>query len=102
MAQLDLVILNYNRGDLLRACLASVFASRTAHTLNVWVVDNASRDGSAELVEREFPQARLIRNPRNTGFAAGNNLALQQIIADPAQQRYRGRARRAGSPDRVC
>jgi GT2 family glycosyltransferase len=82
MAQLDLVILNYNRGDLLRVCLDSIFASRSRHMINVWVVDNASRDESVALVRREFPQARLIVNERNSGFAAGNNLALRAIAAD--------------------
>lgn len=82
MAQLDVVILNYNRGDLLRACLESLFASASTHQINVWVVDNASADDSVAIVEREFPQVRLVRNERNSGFASGNNLALRQIIAD--------------------
>lgn len=82
MAQLDVVILNYNRGDLLRACLQSLLVSETTHRINVWVVDNASPDDSVAIVEREFPQARLIRNERNTGFASGNNLALRQIVED--------------------
>ena len=82
MAQLDVVILNYNRGDLLRACLQSLFVSETTHRINVWVVDNASPDDSVAIVEREFPQARLIRNERNTGFASGNNLALRRIVED--------------------
>ena len=81
MAQLDIVILNYNRGDLLRNCLRSVFASETKHKLGVWVVDNASADNSVAIARAEFPQARLIVNERNTGFSAGNNLALRQIIA---------------------
>lgn len=85
MAHLDIVILNYNRGDLLLSCLSSVFASQTSHTLGVWVVDNASSDDSVAIVRDEFPQARLIANPRNTGFSAGNNLALRQIMAANAE-----------------
>lgn len=85
MAHLDIVILNYNRGDLLRSCLSSVFASQTSHTLGVWVVDNASSDDSVVIVRDEFPQARLIANPRNTGFSAGNNLALREIMAANAE-----------------
>jgi GT2 family glycosyltransferase len=90
MAQLDLIILNYNRGDLLRACLQSVYASRSRHTLHVWTVDNASTDDSVALVRAEFPQTRLIVNQHNSGFAAGNNLALAQIIAEtpPAADHY--------------
>lgn len=86
MAELDVIILNYNRADLLRPCLQSVLNSSISHTLRVWVVDNASTDGSAELVAHEFPAVRLIRNPVNNGFAAGNNLALRAILeqAPPA------------------
>lgn len=85
MAHLDIVILNYNRGDLLRSCLSSVFGSQTRHTLGVWVVDNASPDDSVAIVRAEFPQARLIVNERNNGFSAGNNLALRQIMAANAE-----------------
>ena len=44
--------------------------------MEIIVVDNASSDGSAELVENNFPQARLIRNPANLGFAKANNLGI--------------------------
>jgi N-acetylglucosaminyl-diphospho-decaprenol L-rhamnosyltransferase len=80
MAELDVVILNYNRADLLGPCLESVLGSRTTHTIRAWVVDNASTDGSAEMIERDFPEVRLIRNPVNNGFSAGNNLALRVIL----------------------
>lgn len=83
MARLDVVILNYNRGDLLRHCLRSLAEVHTRHTLNVWVVDNASTDDSVVIVRREFPQVRLIVNERNSGFAAGNNLALHEILVEP-------------------
>lgn len=78
-ARLDLsvVILNYNTRDLLRACLRSVFASDVPGGLAVIVVDNCSHDDSAAMVEAEFPQARLIRSPRNGGFAFGNNQGLR-------------------------
>ena len=44
----------------------------------MFVVDNASSDGSADMVATEYPQVRLIINPHNTGFAAANNLAIRQ------------------------
>jgi N-acetylglucosaminyl-diphospho-decaprenol L-rhamnosyltransferase len=92
MSHLDIVILNYNRGDLLRNCLRSVLNSRSSHTIGVWVVDNASSDDSVAIVRAEFPETRLIVNERNSGFASGNNLALRQILAaiDPGadQTRY--------------
>jgi N-acetylglucosaminyl-diphospho-decaprenol L-rhamnosyltransferase len=80
MASLAVVILNYNRADLLADCLESIYAHPTCCALEVWVVDNASSDGSAELVRARFPQARLIESPVNGGYAYGNNLALRAII----------------------
>lgn len=81
MPRLAVVILSYNRADLLADCLASLYAAPTRCALAVWVVDNASGDGSAELVRERFPQARLIVSPSNLGFSAGNNLAVREIVA---------------------
>jgi N-acetylglucosaminyl-diphospho-decaprenol L-rhamnosyltransferase len=79
--ELCIVIVNYNTRDLLRDCLRSVFASQAVPSLETWVVDNASGDGSAEMVRAEFPQVRLIANKDNRGYAAANNLALKQCQA---------------------
>ncbi|EFO79519.1 glycosyl transferase family 2 [Oscillochloris trichoides DG-6] len=80
MPSLAIVILNYNRADLLADCLESIYAAPMRCSLNVWVVDNASSDGSAEMVRTRFPQAQLIVSPINGGFSHGNNLALRQIL----------------------
>ena len=61
---------------MLRDCLASVFDNQKNMSAEVIVVDNASSDGSAEMVMQEFPQTTLIRNSENKGFAAANNQAL--------------------------
>lgn len=84
MPSLAVVILNYNRADLLADCLESISAAPTRCDLAVWVVDNASSDGSAAMVRARFPQCRLIESPINGGFAHGNNLALRQIVAGSA------------------
>src|SRR5512143_622724 len=76
MLDLAIVIVNYNVCDLLRDCLKSVYAS-TGLIFEVCVVDNASPDDSADMVAREFPQAHLIRNTENIGYAAANNLGLR-------------------------
>lgn len=80
MAHIAIVILNHNTRDLLRAAIRSCFTSTTAHRRTVYVVDNASTDGSADMVAAEFPQVRLIRAARNGGFAYGNNLALREVL----------------------
>ncbi len=74
---LAIVILNYNTRELLRDCLESVLASQGGFRYSVCVVDNASQDGSAALVQEEFPQVHLIRNQENLGYSAGNNQALR-------------------------
>jgi GT2 family glycosyltransferase len=80
------IVVSYNTRDLLRECLQS-FLDECAQlpegvTAEVLVVDNASGDGSAEMVEREFSRStipvRLLRSTVNLGFAAANNLALEQ------------------------
>ncbi len=83
MAHVSIVILNYNVRDLLREALRSIPAGASGGSVTVYVVDNASTDGSAAMVEQEFPEVRLIRAPRNGGFAYGNNLALREILAKP-------------------
>jgi hypothetical protein len=79
MLDLGIVILNYNTRDLLRDCLASVLASKGDFSFEVCVVDNASQDGSAEMVAAEFPEVCLIKSPVNGGFAYGNNLGLRAL-----------------------
>jgi GT2 family glycosyltransferase len=76
---LDVAIVSYRCRDLLRACLDSLLGEgRPACPLTVFVVDNASGDGSAELVEREFPAVSLVRAPTNLGFAKASNLAIRR------------------------
>lgn len=79
MLDLGIVIVNYNTRDLLRDCLNSVFESRGDISFQVCVVDNASSDGSADMVQREFPQVNLIRSAENLGYACANNLGLKAL-----------------------
>ena len=67
-------VVSWNTRELLRACLESLAAEVTAGRAEVWVVDNASTDASAELVASQFPWARLIASPDNLGFGAAANL----------------------------
>ncbi|NIP58591.1 MAG: glycosyltransferase, partial [Gemmatimonadetes bacterium] len=78
---LSVVIVSWNTRELLRSCLASLRAEAQGLALDVWVVDNASEDGSPEMVEEEFPEVRLLRSGENVGFAAANNRALRRIDA---------------------
>jgi len=71
------IIVNWNTRDILRDCLRSVYEQTQAITFEVIVIDNASSDDSAAMVRREFPQAILIENPENRGFAAANNQGMK-------------------------
>ncbi len=101
--ELAVVIVNWNVRDLLIPCLESVYdALRTANLRStVWVVDNASDDGSAEAVATHFPTTRLIASPVNLGFAGGNNLALRAMgfeVAVPTDSAPLIANRTAGPP----
>jgi len=73
---LSVIVVSFNSAGWLRPCLESVFAHAGTCDLDVVVVDNASTDGSPELVEREFPAARVLRN-ENRGFAHANNRGFE-------------------------
>lgn len=73
---LSIVIVNWNTRDMLFDCLSSVYAGLGDLRAEVWVVDNASEDTSVAMVKECFPQAILIENKDNRGFAAANNQAL--------------------------
>lgn len=74
---ISVIVVSYNTADLLKACLESVLASKKVNC-EVFVVDNASKDESADVVRKEFPTVRLIANEDNRGFGAANNQALCQ------------------------
>ncbi|HSI13298.1 MAG TPA: glycosyltransferase [Chthoniobacter sp.] len=71
------ILVNYNTRDMTLECLRSLWSEVGDIPAEVIVVDNASTDGSAEAIAQEFPDVKLIRNERNAGFAAGNNLAFR-------------------------
>jgi N-acetylglucosaminyl-diphospho-decaprenol L-rhamnosyltransferase len=89
-SDLSIVIVSFNTRQLLKECLDSVYASLAESTLTseVIVVDNASRDGSAAMVRKHFPQVRLIANEDNRGFAAANNQALRTLGYGIGNRKY--------------
>jgi GT2 family glycosyltransferase len=73
----SVIIVSFNTRDILRECLASVERESDGIRIETLVVDNHSSDGSAEMVEKEFPRVRVLRSSVNLGFGAANNLAIQ-------------------------
>jgi GT2 family glycosyltransferase len=76
--ELSIIIVNYNTKELLKDCLNSLYENSPGLEFEVIVSDNNSTDGSAEMVKSAFPQACLIVNPINLGFAGANNVAIRE------------------------
>ena len=74
----SIIIVSFNTCDVLRDCLVSVVEEAKQFSIEILVVDNASQDGSVEMIEREYPQITLLRSSVNLGFGNANNLALRQ------------------------
>jgi GT2 family glycosyltransferase len=73
----SIIIVNWNTRELLSACLKSIDKHRGENEFEVILVDNASSDGSVEMVRECFPDVRLLVNDENVGFARANNRAIQ-------------------------
>lgn len=74
--QLSIVVVTWNSESFIGDCLRSIDAARKGIDCEVLVVDNASTDGTREVIESQFPWVELIESQENLGFARGNNLAL--------------------------
>ncbi|MBN1325917.1 glycosyltransferase family 2 protein [Candidatus Falkowbacteria bacterium] len=75
---LSIIIVSWNVKELLEKCLKSIYEKTQGIEFEVVLIDNASKDGSAQMVLTKFPQVILIASNENLGFAKANNLALEQ------------------------
>jgi GT2 family glycosyltransferase len=75
---LTIIIVNWNTKELLQGCLESVFSAIKKIEFEVFVIDNGSWDGSQDMVRKNFPEAKLIQNSRNLGFARANNIGIKR------------------------
>ena len=80
------VIVNWNGKELLQKCLSSLFVNTASSECKVVVVDNASTDGSVEMLRQKFSQVKLITNTENTGFSKANNQAIRFALQNGAKQ----------------
>lgn len=83
MIDLSVVIVNWNVKEPLRRCLESIYEETKGIAFEIFVVDNASGDGSSQMIRHSFPQVKLIENKENVGFARACNQGLCR-----AQGRY--------------
>lgn len=80
--KLSIVVLNYKTKGLLKQCLRGILDAQLPVPYEVIVVDNASGDGSVEMMREAFPDIQLVVSPRNVGFAAGMNLGFQKATGE--------------------
>ena len=73
----SILIISFNTCAMTRRCLGEITAEAAAHRAEIIVVDNASSDGSTEMIRGEFPAVRLFESQVNLGFGNANNLALE-------------------------
>jgi GT2 family glycosyltransferase len=74
---LSIIIVSWNTEKLLDSCLQSIYNNPFSGEYEIWLVDNASSDGSVEMVKTKYPTVKLIENQNNPGFAGGNNQAIR-------------------------
>lgn len=78
----SIVIVSWNVKEFLQKCLESIYRESKDFDFEIFVVDNDSRDGSAEMVSAKFPEIKLIANKENFGFAKANNIAIRKSSGD--------------------
>lgn len=76
---LTVIIVNFNSGKYLSQCLESLEKVKDEISFEIWVVDNASEDGSLEDAKKNFPSVSYLKNKKNLGFGTANNLVLKKI-----------------------
>lgn len=87
--KLSVIIVNYNVEHFLEQCLLSVEKAVVGIDAEVWVIDNASVDGSCRMVKEKFPWVKLVENRENVGFSRANNQAMRaseakyQLLLNP-------------------
>ncbi|MFM8432007.1 MAG: glycosyltransferase family 2 protein, partial [Bacteroidota bacterium] len=82
MVKLSVIIVNYNVKYFLEQCLRSVERAGSGITIETFVVDNNSVDGSLDMVQEKFPRVKTIANRENTGFSKANNQAIREATGE--------------------
>lgn len=78
MLDLSIIIVSYNTKDFLKKCLGSIYKTSKGFSFEIIVSDNNSKDGSAEMVKKEFKDVILAENKENLGFSKGNNVGVKK------------------------
>jgi len=82
--KVSIIIVNTNELHHLKKCLPSIFKQNYSN-YEVFIIDNASTDGSIEFIESEFPKVAIIKNDHNLGYAGANNIGLNTQMENISQ-----------------
>lgn len=82
VAELTVIVVSYNTRDLTLKALETLFANTSGVAMRVVLLDNDSKDGSADAVAARFPDVTTIRNPDNVGFAVANNQVAESVTTE--------------------
>lgn len=80
MVDVSIVITSYKSKPFLEDCIDSVIGSIKKHSYEIIVVDDASNDGTEDVVRRKYPQIKYIKNPGNLGYVRSNNIGMRSAI----------------------
>src|ERR1700726_2068840 len=75
---LSIIVPSYNARELLADCLQSIYQNPPSESYEIIVIDDASSDGTSEMVRARFPDVRLLTNETNCHYATSNNRAIAQ------------------------
>lgn len=75
-------IVSFNTKNLVENCLRSILSEKYKNDVGVWVIDNASSDGTIEMLKKKFPDVKFLINDKNLGFGAAHNRVFKKIDAD--------------------
>lgn len=78
----SIILVSYNTKELTKNCIKSIYEKTEGLNFDILVTDNASSDGSGQMIKEEFPDVKLIESPENLGFGKANNLAMKQSDAE--------------------
>ncbi len=77
MIELSVIVVSWNARKCVHECLTSLCRQRLSVPVEIFLVDNASTDGTPEMVREQFPQVTFVRNTDNLGFAKANNIGMR-------------------------
>lgn len=100
--KISAIVISYNTRAMTLRCLETLRAEMSGAQGEIWVVDNASTDGSVEAIQAHFPEVQIIASERNLGFGAANNVAMARARGDYLLLLNSDAFPRPGAVEKLC